>query len=133
MDSHPRARIAPSHRLRRIVMLAAAICLVPVAVSYVGAMSRSRNIGLDVASVEWLRSHGGNPLVSQIENWYYTLTAPSKGGPPLRSLPQVGIADASGEGQRAEPYRPPPIRPLIHPALKGEGDWHAASAHAGAE
>jgi hypothetical protein len=112
-------------------MLAAAICFVPVAVSYVGAVSGPRNIGLGVASVEWLRSHGGNPLVSQVENWYYTLTAPSKGGPPLKSLPQVGIADASGEGQRA--YRPPPIRPLIHPALKGEGVWHAASATAGRE
>jgi hypothetical protein len=133
MYSHPRARIAPSHRLRRIVMLAAAICFVPVAVSYVGAVSGPRNIGLGVASVEWLRSHGGNPLVSQIENWYYTLTAPSKGGPPLKSLPQVGIADASGEGQRADPYRPPPIRPPIHPALKGEGVWHAASATAGRE
>ena len=28
-------------------------------------------------------------------------------------------------------YRPPPIKPLIHPALKGEGVWHAASATAG--
>ncbi len=133
MDPHLRARSAPLQRLRRIVLLAAMISLVPVAVSYVGAMSKPRNVDLGVASVEWLRSHGGNPLVSEIENVYYTLTAPSKGGPPLRSLPQIGVADASRGGQATSPYRPPPIKPLIHPALKGEGVWHAASANAGRE
>ncbi|HSR95070.1 MAG TPA: phosphodiester glycosidase family protein [Solirubrobacterales bacterium] len=114
-------------------MLAAAICLVPVAVSYIGAMGRPRNVGLGVASVEWLRSHGGNPFVSEVENAYYTLTAPSKGGSPLKSLPRVGLAAAPGKGWRVDPYRPPPIEPLIHPALKGEGVWRAASATAGRE
>jgi hypothetical protein len=123
----------PLHRLRRIAMLAATICLVPVAVSYVGAMSEPHNVGLGVSSVEWLRAHGGNALVSEVENAYYTLTAPSKGGPPLKSLPRVGVASASGEGRRADPYRPPPIEPPIHPALKGEGVWRAASATAGRE
>lgn len=126
-------RVIPLRRLRRIAMLVAAICLVPVVVSYIGAMRRPHNVGLGVASVEWLRSHGGNSLVSEVENAYYTLTAPSKGGPPLESLPRVGVADASGEGGPVDPYRPPPIRPLIHPALRGEGVWHAASATAGRE
>ncbi|MFN8163529.1 MAG: hypothetical protein U0R26_06800 [Solirubrobacterales bacterium] len=121
-------------RARRVVLLAIAICLVPAAISWVNALSRPRNIGMGVATVEWIRSHGGNPLVSEVENIYYTLTAPSKGGPPLKSLPQVGIASAPSKSQShaADPYRPPPIKPLIHPALQGEGDWHAASATAGA-
>ncbi len=129
-------RVAPWRRARRVLLLAIAISLLPVAVSYVDAVSGPRNIGLGVASVEWLRSHGGNELVSEVENVYYTLTAPSKGGPPLRSLPRVGVANvsASGEaGHLADPYRPPPIRPVIHPALKGEGVWHAAEAGAGRE
>ncbi len=122
--------IAPWRRLRRVVLLAAAICLVPAVISYVHTLNRPRNVGLGVASVEWMRSHGGNGVVSQIENWYYTLTAPSKGGPPLKSLPQVGVA-AAGLGGEAGPYRPPRVKPVIHPALKGEGVWHAAAAHAG--
>jgi hypothetical protein len=134
-DRHPRrtVRIAPWRRLRRVVLLAAAICLVPAGASYVHTLSRPRNVGFDIASVEWMRAHGGNGVVSQIENWYYTLTAPSKGGPPLKSLPQVGVAGLTpGQGpEAANPYRPPRIEPLIHPALKGEGVWHAASAHAG--
>ncbi len=132
--SRSTGRVAPWRRARRIVLLATAICLIPVTVSWVSAMNRPRNIPLGVASVEWLRSHGGNPLVSEVENAYYSLTAPAKGGPALTSLPQVGVADASsGAGQSADPYRPPPIEPLIHPALKGEGVWHAASATAGRE
>jgi hypothetical protein len=116
--------------LRRVILLAATICLVPVGVSWLRAIGEPHNVGLGVASVEWLRSHGGNPLVSEVENAYYTLTAPSKGGPPLKSLPQVGVADAQ---TRQAAYRPPPIQSLIHPALKGEGVWRPAAAHAGPE
>jgi hypothetical protein len=118
-----------------VVLLAALICLVPAAVSWVRAIERPRNVGLGIASVEWLRSHGGNPIVSQVENWYYTLTAPSKGGPPLKSLPRVGVAAGRGslEGGSGFPYRPPRIKPLIRPALKGEGVWRPAAAHAGSE
>ncbi|MGN6255109.1 MAG: phosphodiester glycosidase family protein [Solirubrobacterales bacterium] len=122
-------------RVRRVVLLAAAICLVPAAISWIQALSEPRNVGWNIATVEWVRQHGGNPLVSQIENWYYELNAPSKGGPALKSLPQVGVGGASAQedGEPQHPiYRPPPIKPLIHPALPGEGIWHAASATAGA-
>ena len=130
-------RLSPWRRVRRVVLLAAAICLVPIALSWTRAMTAHRNIGIDVATVEWVRSNGGNPLVSEVENLYYTLTAPSKGGPPLKSLPQVGVTDVAAESEsESEPaahaYRPPPIKPLIQPALQGEGQWHAAEAGAGA-
>jgi len=117
---------------RRVILLAIAFCLVPAAISWLGALGRARNVGVGVTTVEWVRAHGGNPLVSEVENIYYTLTAPSKGGPPLKSLPKVGVADPStGRERAAAAYRPPPIKPLIHPALEGEGEWHAAEAHAG--
>jgi hypothetical protein len=120
-------------RARRIAVLAAIACLVPAGISYVGAMGEKHNVGLGVSSVEWLRQNGGNSLVSQIENWYYTLTAPAKGGPPLRSLPPVGVASAEGGpgGQATRSYRPPNVKPLIHPRLPGEGVWKKAAAGAG--
>ena len=120
-------------RARRIFLLAALACLVPAGISYVGAMGEKHNVGLGVSSVEWLRQNGGNSLVSQIENWYYTLNAPAKGGAPLRSLPQVGVASAGAKrgGQSARTYRPPDLKPLIHPALPGEGVWKKAAARAG--
>ncbi|MGN6258402.1 MAG: phosphodiester glycosidase family protein [Solirubrobacterales bacterium] len=120
-------------RARRVVLIAAFICLVPVAFSWVHALRRSRNVSWNIATVEWVRAHGGNPLVSQIEDWYYELKAPSKGGPPLKSLPQVGVTTASVQQpeQQIHVYRPPRIKPLIHPALPGEGVWKPASAVAG--
>ncbi|HEY8808918.1 MAG TPA: phosphodiester glycosidase family protein [Solirubrobacterales bacterium] len=117
-------------RARRIFLLTALACLMPAGISYMGAMGEKHNVGLGVSSVEWLRQQGGNALVSQIENWYYTLNAPEKGGPPLRSLPAVGVATTGDEGQGAI-YRPPNVKPLIHPALPGEGVWRKAAAHTG--
>ena len=87
--------------MRRVVLIAAAICLVPAAVSWVQALSRPRNVSWTIATVEWVRGHGGNPLVSQVENWYYELNAPSKGGPPLKSLPQVGVRHRGRGGAEA--------------------------------
>ena len=84
----PRPVKTPLHRrARRVVTVACVACLAVAALSWVPAVTGSRNLSLTVASVEWLRSHGGNPIASQIENWYYELNEPGKGGPALTSLP----------------------------------------------
>jgi phosphodiester glycosidase len=120
-------------RARRIVVFAACICLVPAGVSYLSAISEKHDVGLGISSVEWLRQNGGNRLVSEVENDYYTFTAPEKGGPALKSLPQVGVAAARTEAaSNAASYRPPNVEPLIRPALPGEGVWKKAGAGAGA-
>ena len=101
-DERRYPRIPLWRRARRIFLLAAIACLLSAAVSYVPAMSKKHNVGLGVSSVEWLRQNGGNSLVSEIENWYYSLEAPEKGGPGLTALPQVGVGAASGaSGSRA--------------------------------
>ena len=124
-------RIPFWRRARRIVLLSTIACLIPAAISYMPAMGEKHNVGLGVASVEWMRQNGGNAVVSEIENWYYSLKAPSKGGPPLRSLPQVGIAATKEHAQPHHYYQPPGVKPLIHPALPGEGVWKPAGAHSG--
>src|SRR5262249_13439575 len=116
-------------RARRIFLLAAAVCLIAAATSYLPAITAKHNVGLGVTSVEWLRQNGGNSIVSELENWYYSLEAPEKGGPALTSLPKVGLV--SGRlGAKADAYRPPNIPALIHPALPGEGVWKKAAAGA---
>jgi hypothetical protein len=130
----PVERIPLWRRLRRVLLAACLFCLAIAALSWVPAVTGSRNLGITIASVEWLRSHGGNPIVTQIENWYYELNAPEKGGPALTSLPRVGIGAAEGGeagGAEQAVYRPPDVRPLIHPALKGEGVWEKAGAKVG--
>ena len=119
-----------------MALLAAVICLVPVAVSYVGTMTGASDSSLGIRTVEWLRDHGARGLVNTVENWYYSLNAPSKGGPALRSLPaQGGIlasrTPANRHIQVHHYYRPHSIKPLIQPALPGEGVWHATYSAGG--
>lgn len=138
----PPTRMPLRRRVRRVVTVACLFCLAVAAISWLPAVTGSRNLGVGVASVEWLRSHGGNPIASQIENWYYQLNEPEKGGPPLKSLPQVGVAAATAEGKQSEEgkggegsgrpaYLPPNVDPLIHPKLHGEGVWQKAGAGVG--
>ena len=59
-------------------------------------MNEPSNSSLGIRTVEWLRDHGAAGLVAKVESTYYTLTAPSKGGPTLRALPQVGYGVPTG-------------------------------------
>jgi hypothetical protein len=108
-------------RVRRIVALTVALLLADACLSFAGAMIRPSNVGLSVRAVEWLRDNGAAGLVSSVEGVYYSLSAPATGGAALKTLPRVGV---SAGGARARAYAPPPITPVIEPALPGEGVWH---------
>jgi hypothetical protein len=126
-------------RIRRVAAIAATICLVPALVSYVGALVARSDSSIGIRTVEWLRGNGARGVVDDMENFYYSLSAPSKGGPALTALPRQSGAVAAGplelpqipRSPRIHHYRPPNIAPLIHPALPGEGVWHATFAGAG--
>lgn len=122
---------SPLARVRRIALVAALLALVPVAFSYVGALRQQSNAPFGIRTVEWLRDNGAAGIVAKVESVYYSLTAPSKGGPTLRSLPHVGVggtvAAAAGE------YQPGRIHAMLHPALAGEGVWHATRSSLAAD
>jgi hypothetical protein len=96
-------------------------------------MSGPSNTALGVRSVEWLRDHGAAGIVAQVEDWYYTLTAPSKGGPGLKAVPKVGVADlaAATAGRTPAAERPHAVAAMIAPALAGEGVWRPARSGLG--
>jgi hypothetical protein len=130
--------MSAGRRLRRIAAIAAAAALLPAVLSYLTTMAQPSDSSFGIRSVEWLRDHGAAGIVSSVESLYYSLTAPAKGGPTLRSLPSVGYTAArgpagarggarSGQAQTgAAAYVPPRVAPLIRPALPGEGVWHPA-------
>src|SRR5438445_9070255 len=79
-------------RARRVAVIAASACLLPALVSYVHALTQASNAGIGIRTVEWLRDNGARGLVNSVESIYYSLNAPAKGGPALRSLPhQAGL------------------------------------------
>jgi predicted DNA-binding transcriptional regulator AlpA len=103
--------------------------LSPALYSYTSTMLMPSSLPLGVRSVEWLRSHHGNWLVDEVERVYYTWNKPKQGGPQLKALPSVGVA------QRASRHRaifraharerawPPRIKPVFSRPLPGEGVW----------
>jgi Phosphodiester glycosidase len=120
-------------RARRIALLAATVCMLPVVVSYAKMLTKPSDSSLGIRTVEWLRDNGARSVVNRVESIYYSLNAPPTGGPALRSLPQQpGSEAAAGAGHHViHYYRPHRIRPLIHPALPGEGVWRAIWAGGG--
>lgn len=103
--------------------------LAPVVYSYVTTMSQPSSLPLSVRSIEWVRANHGAWLVDTVEHYWYSWTAPSPGGPPLKALPVVGIAAKKQRPRRRSTtvpsYRPPRIAPVLRPALPGEGIWQA--------
>jgi hypothetical protein len=119
-------------RVRRVLIAAALVALLPAAISYLLALTGPSNSPLGIRSVEWLRDHGAANIVAKVESIYYSLTAPAKGGPALRALPRTGVqgagsATATGAGTVVD--RPARIVPLAHPALAGEGVWSGTTAN----
>lgn len=134
-SSHARARIhrrqalrARALRRRRRALIAVALFLLvlPYAFSYVTTMMQPSSVPMGIRSVEWARTHGFVWFVNTAERKWYSWHAPSKGGPSLTTLPQVGRV------ARALPaMRPAGVRPAITPRLPGEGVWHAAGIGGG--
>jgi hypothetical protein len=123
---HSRDEMSLLARARRIALVAALSALIPVALSIWGTITETSNSSLGIRSVEWLRDNGAAGLVAQVESIYYTLTAPSKGGPTLHALPKVGYGGSAAARLAANPEnRPARVEPLLHPALPGEGVWHS--------
>ncbi len=132
--SHPSSRGERARRVRRVAAIAACLCLLPALISYAGVVTQRSDSSLGIRTVEWMRDNGARGLVNKAESIYYSLTAPSTGGPSLRSLPAqpgVDLPSAVPAQRKVHFYRPRPVPPVIHPALAGEGRWRATSAAGG--
>ena len=64
--------------------------------------------------------------MADVESAYYSLTAPSPGGPTLRALPAVGVAASAAPQKRL--YAPRRLPALFAPRLPGEGVWRSIRA-----
>lgn len=106
-------------RLLRIALVLGAVLLLP-GVSFAQAMTYPGNAPFSVRAVEWVRDHGGGPIVDQIETWLYTRNPPPTQGGPQDRL--SGVAPAT-----TAPGAPPPVRPVLAP-ITGEGQWSPGRA-----
>jgi len=119
-------RLSPWRRGKRITLIVLVLCALPTTISYVSTISGPSNSSFVIRSFEWLRDHGAAGIASSVEGFYYTLTAPSTGGSPLRTLPlrlRTPVIPA---------VHPPNVAPVITPALRGEGIWVPTETWSGA-
>jgi len=111
-------------RLRRIAWIVALSCATPIAISFTAAISGPSNSSFTIRAFEWLRDNGAAKIASSIEGIYYSLNAPSTGGPALHALSlRTRVAAAT---------HPPDLSPMIRPALPGEGTWVPTETWSGA-
>jgi Phosphodiester glycosidase len=118
------ARLSRWRRGRRVIVIAAWLCLIPISISYLTTLAGPSNSSFTIRSFEWLRDHGAAKIASQIESIYYSLNAPATGGPALHKLSlrsRVAVAAV----------HPPDIPPVITPALPGEGVWVPSESWSG--
>jgi hypothetical protein len=118
----PRRRLA----LGLAVALPVAVLSVPVA-SYVTALTAPGSADWQTTSIEWVRDHGGGPLVDTAENWWYAHNRPTGATPAAGTLPTDGGTPAPPSSSGAAPpaAAQPPTLPL--PAgeqpLAHEAEW----------
>src|SRR5215469_8807059 len=104
-------------RRRRILIAAPFLGLLSWAViSYSAWMLGPTSESWNVRSVEWVRAEVpfGNWFVDNTEHVYYSMHAPRKGGPQLKSLPAVGLKAPRAFHPRSKAAAwPPPIKPVF--------------------
>ena len=129
----PDAGDSRRRRRRRRLLIAApfAALLCWAIVAYTVWMVQPTSLPWSVRSVEWVRQEVpfGNWMVDNGEHVYYSLNAPQKGGPQLRSLPKVGLNPARNDAPKIAKARaqtaawPQPVKPVFPHPLPGEGVW----------
>ncbi|NEB79537.1 phosphodiester glycosidase family protein [Streptomyces sp. SID14478] len=79
----------------------------------------------------WAREHHLGPVVNQLENAQYEMDPPKVGGSlPQKDLDRMKNVPAGSAAPAGDVRLRPPMKPLVSPALKGEGVWRTlAAAH----
>ena len=89
------------------MLLAVLVVMVPIGWSYGSYLRAPGDAPLSVRSVEFLRDHGFESLINDVEQWWYTRKKPIGARPPaadvvsaLRRAAPLGVATTPPSGQR---------------------------------
>jgi hypothetical protein len=109
-----RAATSVGDRVLSFITAAALVTLVAtVGISYGRALTYPGEASIAVRTVDWIRDHGGGPVVDAVENWVY-----SRHHDETIATLSVGPSTTSA---------PPALRPLAPNAAAGDGEgrWEA--------
>jgi hypothetical protein len=109
--------------------------------SLISAYERPGNESFTAKWTDWLRAHDAGFLVNRVEAFYYSHTAPAKGGTPTGLNPEPKTAPdpksaapppVHSTGPHALP-KPDNVGLVVSPALPGEGQWAAVGPTVGGQ
>jgi hypothetical protein len=85
---------------------------------------RPGSADLRATTGEWVRDHGGGPLVDVVENWWYARNRPSGDAPAPGNVPTAVAAPQPPSAPDPRGARPPSL-PLLRgvPPLADEATW----------
>jgi hypothetical protein len=121
--AHRPHRRRPGRARRRVVGVALTLVVVLLApgISYAQALTYPGDATWQMRSVEWMRDHGGSPLVDRVENWYYTTNRPTGSAPATFAPPHTAGAGVASRSPLASPAPAPLL--AGHSRILGEGTW----------
>jgi hypothetical protein len=118
-------------RLRRALLVVVGALMLVMGFSYVRALTYPGSASWLDRSVEWVRDHGGSPLVDAAETWYYSRQTPAAAGRPQDALAPSSGVHVGRTRSRVDDIaaRAPHVRLLpTLAALPGEGMWRPLGA-----
>jgi hypothetical protein len=103
--------------------------------SLISAYDKPGNESFTAKWTDWLRAHDAGFLVNRVEAFYYSHTAPAKGGTPKGLNPEPKAAappPVHSTKPRALP-KPANVPLVVSPALPAEGQWTAVGPVVGGQ
>lgn len=125
-----RHRRSPRRAVALVAVALVLLALTPVAASVRTALTAPGQASTSMRLVEWMRDHGGGPVVNLVENWWYARNAPQGAAPDPAMLPAIAAGATAAAGSGSEP---PLLRSAVSPPLPGEATWHGAAGRPGVD
>ena len=114
-------------RRLRIALLVVLALLVPTGWSFGHTLTAPGDAPLSMRSVDWLRGHGFESVVNDVEQWWYTRTKPTGSEPAKGEVAKALTHTRSGDPTPAGATTPVSSSPNAHTAaaspLPNEGVW----------
>jgi hypothetical protein len=108
-------------------MLVVVLALIPVGWSYANALTAPGSAPVTARTVEWIKEHGGGPLVVWAEKIWYSWHKPPVGGTPSGGVPMESpsLGPSPSPVKHLPPHlaAPPNITPIAAGSLANEGRW----------
>lgn len=132
-SGEPPGRPRRKRHRRRVIAAVLVALMIPTGLSYGQYMTAPGDAPVDVRSVEWLRDHGFESAVANVEQWWYSRQTPT--GTTVAAADVVKIPasstpapSAAGAGTAASPPTTVDAIPtVISPAQPAEGVWSSVA------